>query len=327
MRTILNLIWLVLSGVWMAIGYVVAGVLLCVTIIGIPFGIQAFKLAGYALWPFGRALVPTGRRAGLSAIANVLWFVLAGWWLALGHLFTGILLCLTIIGLPLGVASFKMAGAALVPFGKEIVPLRVTRQPAAGHRASSTTARSRRPRERSAVGFDSSTGFPDGSSTTIWSPPTLCTTSSVRRCAPAARSRSSSAARSVTSSEMRFQPPGCRPRPVREHLAPAALPARRAQQQAEVAAREHRERGRRVELDREPEPVAVEADRRVDDVPHVHARHRVTSPLAATDPRARCRPSSRRSAGDGHGFGAGAALLRRRPAAGAVVAGGRRRRP
>ena len=124
MRTILNLIWLVLSGIWMAIGYVVAGVLLCVTIIGIPFGLQAFKLAGYALWPFGRALVPTGRRAGLSAIGNVLWFILAGWWLALGHLFTGVLLCLTIIGLPLGVASFKMAGAALVPFGKEIVPLR-----------------------------------------------------------------------------------------------------------------------------------------------------------------------------------------------------------
>jgi uncharacterized membrane protein YccF (DUF307 family) len=131
-RTILNLIWLVLSGVWMAIGYVVAGVLLCVTIIGIPFGIQAFKLAGYALWPFGRALVPTGRRPGLSGIANVLWFILAGWWLALGHLFTGILLCLTIIGLPLGVASFKMAGAALVPFGKEIVPLASLSSPPPG---------------------------------------------------------------------------------------------------------------------------------------------------------------------------------------------------
>jgi uncharacterized membrane protein YccF (DUF307 family) len=123
MRAILNLIWLVLSGFWMAVGYAFAGLLLCLTIIGIPFGVQAFKLAGYALWPFGRALVPTGRRSGLSAIGNVLWFILAGWWLALGHLFTGILLCLTIIGIPLGVASFKMAGAALAPFGKEIVPL------------------------------------------------------------------------------------------------------------------------------------------------------------------------------------------------------------
>jgi uncharacterized membrane protein YccF (DUF307 family) len=123
-RVLLNLIWLVFGGLWMAILYVLAGLLMCITIIGIPFGIQAFKLGGYALWPFGRALVPAHRRGGLSAIANVLWFVLAGWWLALGHLLTGIAQCLTIIGIPLGVASFKMAGAALVPFGKEIVPLR-----------------------------------------------------------------------------------------------------------------------------------------------------------------------------------------------------------
>lgn len=125
MRVILNILWLVLAGIWMAIGYVIAGVLLCITIIGIPFGVQAFKLAGYALWPFGRALVPRENRSkGLSVIGNILWFVLAGWWLALGHLFTGILLCITIIGIPLGVASFKMAGAALVPFGKEVVDLR-----------------------------------------------------------------------------------------------------------------------------------------------------------------------------------------------------------
>jgi uncharacterized membrane protein YccF (DUF307 family) len=117
----------------MAFGYVVSGVLLCVTIIGIPFGLQAFKLAGYALWPFGRALVPSrGRHKGLSVIGNILWFVLAGWWLALGHLFTGVLLCLTIVGIPLGVASFKMAGAALVPFGKEIANLRDLAQTPAG---------------------------------------------------------------------------------------------------------------------------------------------------------------------------------------------------
>ena len=124
MRVLLNILWLVLAGVWMAIAYALAGILLCITIIGIPFGVQAFKLAGYALWPFGRALVPSGRRHKvLSVVGNVLWVVLAGWWLALGHLLTGILLCLTILGIPLGVASFKMAGAALVPFGKEIVPL------------------------------------------------------------------------------------------------------------------------------------------------------------------------------------------------------------
>ena len=120
MRAVLNVLWLILAGLWMALAYLVAGVLMCITIIGIPFGVQAFKLAGYALWPFGRTLVPTQRHGGLSVIGNILWFILAGWWLALGHLFTGILLCLTIIGIPLGVASFKMAGAALVPFGKEI---------------------------------------------------------------------------------------------------------------------------------------------------------------------------------------------------------------
>ena len=116
--------WVVFAGVWLAIGYVLAAVILAITIIGIPFAVQAFKLAGYALWPFGRTLVQSAtRHKGLSVVANILWVVLAGWWLALLHLVTGILLCLTIIGIPLGVGSFKMAGAALVPFGREIVPL------------------------------------------------------------------------------------------------------------------------------------------------------------------------------------------------------------
>ncbi|MGE0027632.1 MAG: YccF domain-containing protein [Thermoleophilia bacterium] len=123
MKTLLNILWLVLAGIWLALSYLLAGVILCITIIGIPFGIQAFKLAGYALWPFGRALVPSPGRGGLTALGNVLWFLLAGWWLALEHLVAGILLCLTIIGIPLGVGSFKMAGAALVPFGREVVDL------------------------------------------------------------------------------------------------------------------------------------------------------------------------------------------------------------
>lgn len=133
MKTILNILWLVLAGVWLAIGYVFAGVILAITIIGIPFAVQAFKLAGYALWPFGRTLVrsPT-RYKGLSAVANVLWVILAGWWLALLHLVTGILLCLTIIGIPLGVGSFKMAGAALVPFGRTIVRLDELAEPQPG---------------------------------------------------------------------------------------------------------------------------------------------------------------------------------------------------
>ena len=124
MKTVLNILWLVLAGIWLGLGYVLAAVLLAITIIGIPFAVQAIKLAGYALWPFGRTLVhsPT-RHKGISVVANILWFVLAGWWLALEHLFVGILLCLTIIGIPLGVGSFKMASAALVPFGREVVRL------------------------------------------------------------------------------------------------------------------------------------------------------------------------------------------------------------
>jgi uncharacterized membrane protein YccF (DUF307 family) len=121
-RLLLNLIWLVLAGLWMAIGYLFAALLLAITIIGIPFAVQSVKLAVYALWPFGRTLVKSpDRHVGISVLANVLWFVLAGWWLALGHFVTGILLCLTIIGIPLGIADFKMAGAALVPFGRQIV--------------------------------------------------------------------------------------------------------------------------------------------------------------------------------------------------------------
>jgi uncharacterized membrane protein YccF (DUF307 family) len=123
-RFILNIIWLVLAGIWLAISYVIAAVLLAITIIGIPFAVQAFKLSRYALWPFGRALAHTSAHHGvLRAIGNVLWFVLAGWWLALEHLIVGVLLCITIIGIPLGVGSFKMAGAALRPFGREVVKL------------------------------------------------------------------------------------------------------------------------------------------------------------------------------------------------------------
>jgi len=123
-RLILNIIWLVLAGIWLAIGYVIAAVLLAITIIGIPFAVQSIKLAVYALWPFGRALVRTNtRHTGLRIVGNILWFVLAGWWLALEHVIVGVLLCITIIGIPLGVGSFKMAGAALAPFGREVVKI------------------------------------------------------------------------------------------------------------------------------------------------------------------------------------------------------------
>jgi uncharacterized membrane protein YccF (DUF307 family) len=101
----------------------VAGVVNLVFIITIPFAIQSFKLAGYALWPFGRVVVrrPTSDTA-LSLVGNVIWFVVSGLWLALAHVVAGVLLVVTIVGIPLGVASFKMAGLAIAPFGKMIVP-------------------------------------------------------------------------------------------------------------------------------------------------------------------------------------------------------------
>jgi len=122
-RVILNIIWLVLAGIWLAIGYTIAGIIMCILIITIPFGLQAFKLAAYALWPFGRTVVRKESAGAGSVIGNIIWFVLAGWWLALEHLITGVLLAITIIGLPLALANFKMIPISLVPFGREIVPV------------------------------------------------------------------------------------------------------------------------------------------------------------------------------------------------------------
>jgi uncharacterized membrane protein YccF (DUF307 family) len=122
MRVVLNIIWLVLSGIWLAIAYTIAGIIACILIITIPFGIQAFKLASYALWPFGRTLVKRPDAGGASVIGNVLWLVLFGWELALLHLLAAVLTAITIIGLPLAVANVKLVPAALWPFGREIVP-------------------------------------------------------------------------------------------------------------------------------------------------------------------------------------------------------------
>ncbi len=132
MRTIGNILWLLLAGIWLAIGYVIAGIINCIFIITIPFGIQAFKLASFALWPFGRVVIERrDRDVALGCLGNAIWFVTSGIWLALGHLFAGVLLCLTIIGIPFGIACFKMAGLALAPFGKQIVPASSMREPGA----------------------------------------------------------------------------------------------------------------------------------------------------------------------------------------------------
>ena len=120
MRLILNLIWLVFCGLWMALAYVVAGLICFVLIITIPFGIAAFRIGGYVLWPFGRQ-IEIRRDAGIgSLIGNIIWIVLFGWELALGHLISGIALCLTIIGIPLGLANFKIIPISIMPLGVRI---------------------------------------------------------------------------------------------------------------------------------------------------------------------------------------------------------------
>jgi len=123
MRLILNVIWLVLCGLWMALGYIVAGVICCILIVTIPFGLASFRIAAYALWPFGRTVVDRRDAGAASTIGNVIWFIFAGLWLAIGHVLTGVALCITIIGIPLGVANFKMIPVSLMPLGKEIVEL------------------------------------------------------------------------------------------------------------------------------------------------------------------------------------------------------------
>jgi uncharacterized membrane protein YccF (DUF307 family) len=123
MRLIGNILWFVLAGLWLAIGYAAAALVMFILIITIPFGLQALKLAVFALWPFGRTAVKRPDAGAPSLIGNILWLVLAGWWLALGHIVTGILLCVTIIGIPLGLGNFKLIPISLWPFGREIVPI------------------------------------------------------------------------------------------------------------------------------------------------------------------------------------------------------------
>jgi uncharacterized membrane protein YccF (DUF307 family) len=121
MRFIGNVLWFVLAGWWLAVLYALAGLLACVLIVTIPFGIAAFRLAGYALWPFGRRVVVHGGAGVPSLLGNVVWILLFGWELFVAHVLAGVVLCLTIVGIPFGVASLKMAGLALVPLGTRVV--------------------------------------------------------------------------------------------------------------------------------------------------------------------------------------------------------------
>lgn len=121
MKTIGNVLWLIVAGWHTALAWLLAGLLLCITIIGIPFGVQCFKISGFSLWPFGRRMVARPGVRVMGVVGNVVWCLLAGIWIALGYVISGLILCITIIGIPFGVQAFKLAGIALVPFGKEVV--------------------------------------------------------------------------------------------------------------------------------------------------------------------------------------------------------------
>jgi uncharacterized membrane protein YccF (DUF307 family) len=127
MRLILNIIWLIFGGLWLALGYVLAAVVCFVLIITIPFGIASLRIASYALWPFGRTIVDKpGVRPG-AMIGNIIWVILCGFWLAIGHLVSAIAMAITVIGIPLALANLKLIPVSLFPLGKQIVPVDQTR--------------------------------------------------------------------------------------------------------------------------------------------------------------------------------------------------------
>jgi uncharacterized membrane protein YccF (DUF307 family) len=128
MRLILNIIWLLFGGLWLALGYVVAALICFVLIVTIPFGFASLRIASFALWPFGRTIVDKpGPRPG-ALIGNVLWIVLCGLWLAIGHIITAAAMAITIIGIPLALANLKLVPVSLMPLGKEIVPVEPARE-------------------------------------------------------------------------------------------------------------------------------------------------------------------------------------------------------
>ncbi len=126
LRLLGNVLWFIIAGWWLAIVYAIAALVMFILIVTIPFGVQALKLAGFVLWPYGRIVVddPDARgRQGVSAVANVLWILLAGWALAVAHVIARLALFVTIIGIPFGIASFKMVPLALWPFGRTVVSI------------------------------------------------------------------------------------------------------------------------------------------------------------------------------------------------------------
>lgn len=122
LNLLLNLLWLIFCGIWMALAYTLAALICFVLIVTIPFGIASLRIAGFVLWPFGRTTVERPDAGGPSFIGNVLWVIFAGWWLALGHLITSIPLLLSIVGIPFGWANLKLIPISLMPLGREVVP-------------------------------------------------------------------------------------------------------------------------------------------------------------------------------------------------------------
>ena len=121
MKTLLNIIWFIFGGIWLALGYIFFGIIACILVVTLPAGVACFRIANYVLWPFGREVVPAPGAGAMSGISNVIWFLVAGLWLAIGHITTALAQAITIIGIPLAIANIKMIPVTCFPFGKQIV--------------------------------------------------------------------------------------------------------------------------------------------------------------------------------------------------------------
>lgn len=121
LNLLLNLLWLIFCGIWMALAYTLAALICFVLIVTIPFGIASLRIAGFVLWPFGRTTVERPDAGAPSFVGNVIWVIFAGWWLALGHLITSIPLFLSIVGIPFGWANLKLIPISLMPLGREVI--------------------------------------------------------------------------------------------------------------------------------------------------------------------------------------------------------------
>lgn len=122
LRLLLNVIWLLFGGIWLALGYALAGVICFLLVITIPWGVASFRIAGFVLWPFGRTIVSKPSAGVGSLLGNIVWILVAGIWLVIGHVLTAIAQAVTIIGIPLALANLKIIPVTLAPLGKEIVP-------------------------------------------------------------------------------------------------------------------------------------------------------------------------------------------------------------